>query len=205
MAVGLFMAHFRGVPAVPAEVTHPATLGQALMHLLTASMKGMVALSGLEAMSNGIQFVINEDAGIVKWGKKHLPRLKKLWDFYSGKSGIGRFVQTSFLFYGGLTTFFLTGILDPLRRLRWHAWAHAGGQPGIYRFFPVARRANPVLGLPDPGGGPAGGGLDDRLPGRAGDRMAGCGDRRDPGSDHLPRPARHLHPLGDDHIRQSRS
>ena len=34
--------------------------------------------------------------------------MKKLWDFYSGKSGIGRFVQTSFLFYGGLTTFFLT-------------------------------------------------------------------------------------------------
>jgi hypothetical protein len=33
--------------------------------------------------------------------------LKRLWDFYSGKSGIGRFVQTSFLFYGGLTTFFL--------------------------------------------------------------------------------------------------
>jgi hypothetical protein len=75
--------------------------------LLTASMKGMVALSGLEAMSNGIQFVKNEDAGIVTWGKKRLPRLKKLWAFYSGKSGIGRFVQTSFLFYGGLTTFFL--------------------------------------------------------------------------------------------------
>ena len=46
------------------------------MHLLTASMKGMVALTGLEAMSNGIQFVINEDAGFVKWGKKRLPRLK---------------------------------------------------------------------------------------------------------------------------------
>jgi len=71
-------------------------------------MKGMVALSGLEAMSNGIQFVINEDAGIVKWGKKHLTKLKGLWEFYSGKSGIGRFVQTSFLFYGGLTTFMLT-------------------------------------------------------------------------------------------------
>jgi Na+-translocating ferredoxin:NAD+ oxidoreductase RnfE subunit len=68
----------------------------------------MVALSGLEAMSNGIQFVIHEDAGIVKWGKKRLPRLMGLWDFYSGKSGIGRFVQTSFLFYGGLTTFMLT-------------------------------------------------------------------------------------------------
>jgi hypothetical protein len=108
MAIGLVVAHFRGVPPVPpSEVPKSATLAQALMHLLTASMKGMVALSGLEAMSNGIQFVINEDAGIVKWGKQRLPRLKSLWNFYSGKSGIGRFVQTSFLFYGGLTTFFL--------------------------------------------------------------------------------------------------
>ena len=108
MAIGLVIAHFRGVPPVPAtELPKAATIGQALMHLLTASMKGMVALSGLEAMSNGIQFVKNEDAGIVTWGKKRLPRLKKLWAFYSGKSGIGRFVQTSFLFYGGLTTFFL--------------------------------------------------------------------------------------------------
>src|SRR5512137_2714533 len=107
MAVGLFMAHSKGVAPAPSETTQPVSLAQALMHLLTASMKGMVALSGLEAMSNGIQFVINEDAGIVKWGKQRLPRLKKLWEFYSGKSGIGRFVQTSFLFYGGLTTFFL--------------------------------------------------------------------------------------------------
>jgi hypothetical protein len=60
-------------------------------------------------MSNGIQFVINEDAGLVKWGKKNLPRLKKLWQFYSGKSGIGRLVQTSFLFYGGITTLMLAG------------------------------------------------------------------------------------------------
>jgi hypothetical protein len=55
-------------------------------------------------MSNGIQFVKNEDAGIVKWGKKNLSKLNWLWHFYSGKSGIGRFVQTSFLFYGGVTT-----------------------------------------------------------------------------------------------------
>ena len=109
MAIGLLIAHFEGVPPVPmTETPKAATLAQALMHLLTASMKGMVALSGLEAMSNGIQFVINEDVALVKWGKQHLPRFKRLWDFYSGKSGIGRFVQTSFLFYGGLTTFFLT-------------------------------------------------------------------------------------------------
>lgn len=109
MAIGLLVAHFKGVAAVPYhEEVKSATFAQALYHLLTASMKGMVALSGLEAMSNGIQFVKNEDAGIVKWGKKRLPRLAGLWNFYSGKSGIGRFVQTSFLFYGGLTTFFLT-------------------------------------------------------------------------------------------------
>jgi hypothetical protein len=76
--------------------------------MLSASMKGLVALSGLEAMSNGIQFVKNEDFGLVKWGKKQLPRLHKLWNYYSGKSGIGRMVQTSFLFYGGITTAFLT-------------------------------------------------------------------------------------------------
>jgi hypothetical protein len=109
MAIGLFIAHFKGVPAVPpTEVPEPVTLGQALFHLLTASMKGMVALTGLEAVSNGIQFMKDEDAGIVKWGKQRLPRLKSIWNFYSGKSGIGRFVQTSFLFYGGLTTLFLT-------------------------------------------------------------------------------------------------
>ncbi len=109
MAIGLVLAHVRGVPAVPATVApQAASVGEALLHLLTASMKGMVALSGLEAMSNGIQFVIDEDMRLVKWGKKNLPRLKKLWNYYSGKSGIGRMVQTSFLFYGGLTTLFLT-------------------------------------------------------------------------------------------------
>ncbi|HEY4667701.1 MAG TPA: hypothetical protein VIH26_10405, partial [Anaerolineales bacterium] len=109
MAVGLFLAHFRGVPPVVAEsAPRAATLGQASLYMLTAAMKGMVALTGLEAVSNGIQFMRDEDAGIVKWGRRRLPRLAWLWSFYSGKSGIGRFVQTSFLFYGGLTTFFLT-------------------------------------------------------------------------------------------------
>ena len=46
------------------------------MHLLTASMKGMVALTGLEAMSNGIQFVIDEDFKLVKWGKAATAQLE---------------------------------------------------------------------------------------------------------------------------------
>jgi hypothetical protein len=109
LAIGLFLAKSHGVPAQP--YTEPATtpsLWQAAYHMLTASMKGLVALTGLEAMSNGIQFVINEDAGIIKWGKSRMPKLNGLWHFYSGKAGIGRMVQTSFLFYGGLTTSFLT-------------------------------------------------------------------------------------------------
>jgi hypothetical protein len=109
MVIGLFIAHFKGVPAVPlTEAPKVASLAQAILHMITASMKGMVALTGLEAMSNGIQFVINEDAAIVKWGKKRFPKWKKLWQFYSGKEGVGRFVQTSFLFYGGLTTLMLS-------------------------------------------------------------------------------------------------
>jgi hypothetical protein len=108
MAVGLFVANPAEKASTYIEPVEPVSFGQALYHMLTASMKGLVALSGLEAMSNGIQFVINDDAGIVKWGKRRLPKLKGLWNFYSGKSGIGRFVQTSFLFYGGLTTLLLT-------------------------------------------------------------------------------------------------
>jgi len=109
MAIGLFIAKSRVVAVLP--YTPPVitpTLWQAAYHMLSASMKGLVALSGLEAMSNGIQFVINDDFALVKWGKKRIPRLSGLWNYYSGKSGIGRMVQTSFLFYGGITTAFLT-------------------------------------------------------------------------------------------------
>jgi len=109
MAVGLFIAKANGVAALPYQQTQPTpSLWKALYHMLTASMRGLVALSGLEAMSNGIQFVVDEDFALVKWGKKHLPKLKSFWEYYSGKSGIGRMVQTSFLFYGGITTAFLT-------------------------------------------------------------------------------------------------
>jgi hypothetical protein len=109
MAIGLFIAKSTGVSALPAEeTTHVTSIGSALFHLLAASMKGLVALSGLEAMSNGIQFVIDGDVAMIKWGRKHLPKLEKVWLFYGGKSGIGRIVQTSFLFYGALTTLFLT-------------------------------------------------------------------------------------------------
>lgn len=109
MGIGLFMALFRHLPPAPNIVEPlPYTFWQGLYRVLSGSMKGMVALSGLECMSNGMQFVKDEDPGFARWGKEHLPRLKKLWEFYSGKVGIGRGVQTSFLFYGGLTTFFLT-------------------------------------------------------------------------------------------------
>lgn len=109
MVSGLLVAKAGNVPPMHQEVTTQVTsIWQALFHLLAASMKGLVALTGLEAMSNGIQFVIEEDAGFVKWGRIKFPKLEKLWKFYSGKSGIGRAVQTSFLFYGAITTLMLT-------------------------------------------------------------------------------------------------
>ncbi len=109
MMAGLVIAHNANYPPAPLAATEqPASVATALYHMLTASMKGLVALSGLEAMSNGLQFLIEDDASFVKWGRKHLPRLNRLWHFYGGKAGIGRAVQTSFLFYGGLTTLLLT-------------------------------------------------------------------------------------------------
>jgi hypothetical protein len=110
MVAGLFLAQGTNVPPLPntAVVTSTPSIWTALFHMLAASMKGLVALTGLEAMSDGIQFVIDEDAGFVKWGKKSMVKLNWLWKFYSGKSGIGRVVQTSFLFYGAITTLTLT-------------------------------------------------------------------------------------------------
>ncbi|MBI5842748.1 MAG: amino acid permease [Chloroflexi bacterium] len=105
MAIGLFIAKGNGVSPEPfTESTDAPSLWEAAYYMLSASMKGLVALTGLEAMSNGIQFVKNEDFGLVKWGKKHMPKWNGLWNYYSGKSGIGRMVQTSFLFYGAITT-----------------------------------------------------------------------------------------------------
>ncbi len=110
MFIGLVVAVQRGVPPAPAEELLGAapSLAQALFHLLTASMKGMVALTGLEAMSNGIQFVVDEDAPLVAWGRKHVPQLHGVWHLYSGAAGVGRLVQTSFIFYGAITSTFLT-------------------------------------------------------------------------------------------------
>jgi len=109
MMIGLFIAKATNVSALPVEPhIEVKSIWEAMFHVLAASMKGLVALTGLEAMSDGIQFVIDEDAGFVKWGRKHLPKLEKLWAFYSGKSGVGRTVQTSFLFYGAITTLMLT-------------------------------------------------------------------------------------------------
>ena len=204
MAIGLFMAHFRGVPPAPATTPLPATFGQAILHLLTASMKGMVALSGLEAMSNGIQFVKNEDFALVKWGRKHMPKWEKLWHFYSGKSGIGRMVQTSFLFYGGLTTFFLTAFAIRFDVFDGTLGRSLVGNLSFIGFNQMPGGEHPVLGLSNPGGVHAGGRLDDRSPGCAGHRMARCGHRRNPRSHHLPRQTRHVYPFGDHHLYRCR-
>jgi hypothetical protein len=104
MLSGLFFASGHVAPALDTVIVKTPSIWEAAYRMLSASMKGLVALSGLEAMSNGIQFVKNEDFGLVKWGKKNMPKLRGLWNYYSGKSGIGRMVQTSFLFYGGVTT-----------------------------------------------------------------------------------------------------
>src|SRR5258708_2733779 len=67
-------------------------------------LHGLVALTGLEAVSNGLNFIKDEDSSYVKWGKKHLSGLPGVWKFFSGRVGVGRTIQVGFLFWGGLTT-----------------------------------------------------------------------------------------------------
>jgi hypothetical protein len=51
MSVGLFLAKGRGVAALPyTQMQGTPSIWTAAYHMLTASMKGLVALSGLEAM-----------------------------------------------------------------------------------------------------------------------------------------------------------
>ena len=178
---GLIYANVNGVKAVEVtETIKQVSVGQALFHLLTASMKGLVALSGLEAMSNGIQFVIDEDFSLVKWGKKHAPKFHGLWEFYSGKSGIGRMVQTSFLFYGGLTTFLLTFFA-----VRFNVFDGTLGRTLVGNLAYIGFTQFPsgeilILGVSNPGSGITGCGIHDRVSGSASHRMARCGNRRIP-------------------------
>ncbi len=213
MAVGLFTALSRGVPPAPIEIVEHPSIQQALYHMLTATMKGIVALSGLEAVSNGIQFFKHEDFTLVRWGKQHAPRLQWLWRFYSGKSGIGRVVQTAFLFYGSATTLFLTyfslhfNVFDGtfgrslVGNLSFIGFTQVPGGTllfWIYQILAVALLAAASMTA---------------LPGCAGDRVARRCDRRDPRGHHLPRPAWDIHTLGDhyvhrrrpDHARRSRA
>ncbi len=103
--IALYVQTLRGVP--------PATLPQPDPNMPTVNvvaaiansvLHGLVALTGLEAVSNGLNFIKNEDANYVKWGKTHLPRLNSIWNFFSGRVGVGRTIQFGFLFWGGLTT-----------------------------------------------------------------------------------------------------
>jgi amino acid transporter len=103
--VALHVQTLQGVPAAPLpQPPSGLSLTDVVGHVANSVMHGLVALTGLEAVSNGLQFIKNEDASYVKWGKQHLPQVQGLWNFLSGRVGVGRTIQFGFLFWGGLTT-----------------------------------------------------------------------------------------------------
>jgi amino acid permease-like protein len=102
--VALFIQTSQGVqpaplPQPPANIPMSRLVGD----IGNAVLHGLVALTGLEAVSNGLLFIKDEDAGYVKWGKKRFPQYAGLWNFFAGRVGVGRTIQVGFLFYGGLT------------------------------------------------------------------------------------------------------
>ncbi|MBA3873483.1 MAG: amino acid permease [Anaerolineae bacterium] len=103
--IALWVQTNQGVPSVPIAQP-PANLSMVNLigHIANSVLHGLVALTGLEAVSNGLQFIKNEDASYVKWGKAHLARFQGLWTFLSGRVGVGRTIQFGFLFWGGVTT-----------------------------------------------------------------------------------------------------
>lgn len=104
--IALWVQGAQGVPAAPlpqpkADVSWASVIG----HIANAVLHGLVALTGLEAVSNGLQFIKDEDASMIRWGKKHLAKYEGFWKFFSGRVGVGRIIQVGFLFYGGVTIF----------------------------------------------------------------------------------------------------
>ncbi len=101
----LWVQTLEGVKPAALPQPSPTMSNVAIVEIVANSvLHGLVALTGLEAVSNGLLFIKNEDASYVRWGKQHLPRLTSLWGFLSGRVGVGRTIQFGFLFWGGITT-----------------------------------------------------------------------------------------------------
>src|SRR5260221_7411401 len=95
------------VPIVPIAAPDPnMSIANIVGVVANSVLHGLVALTGLEAVSNGLQFIKDQDSFYVIWGKKHFPQWAGLWKFLSGRVGVGRTIQFGFLFWGGLTTTF---------------------------------------------------------------------------------------------------
>src|SRR5205814_5483847 len=93
------------VALVPTPQPDPSSpLSHVIGVVANSVLHGLVALTGLEAVSNGLQFIKDEEPAYVRWGKKRLPQYQGLWNFLSGRVGIGRTIQFGFLFWGGITT-----------------------------------------------------------------------------------------------------
>src|SRR5579859_7504310 len=93
------------IPVTPLPAPDPnLPIADIVGTIANSVLHGLVALTGLEAVSNGLQFIKDDDAFYVRWGKKHWPRLEGVWQFLSGRVGVGRTIQFGFLFWGGLTT-----------------------------------------------------------------------------------------------------
>src|SRR5438270_3899952 len=103
--VALWIQTLQGAPRAVLPQPSPDLTNLNIVGVIANSvLHGLVALTGLEAVSNGLQFIKDEDANYVKWAKLHLPQWDGVWKFLSGRVGGGRTIRVGFLFRGGITT-----------------------------------------------------------------------------------------------------
>jgi hypothetical protein len=172
LIAGLILARLRGVPAVQYhETILPASLGGAVSHADRFDEgPGGTLWPGSHVQRHSIRDQRRCRPGQVGQAKAAAPG--QAVAFLQRQVG-HRTAGADFLLVLRRPDHGTAGLLClSFQRIRRHPGALVGGQPGVDWLRPGAGRCDPVLGLPDPGGGAAGGGLDDRFSGPAGHRLA---------------------------------
>ncbi len=177
MAVGLFLARSRGVPAAPAELTEPVSLGRAAVPHAHGDHEGYCCL---ERPRGHVQwYPVCQERGLCvsALGEATPAPAARIVEVLQ-RQGRNRSCGADLLPVLRGDDHALPGVLlDPFQCVRWYLGQVVGWESVVHWILSDSRGDPALLGVPDPGGVSPGGSLDDRATGCAGDGMARCRHR----------------------------